>query len=243
MGSKSRIAKYIVPIIQEKIDSNSIHTYVEPFVGGANIIDKIAADKRIGCDKQKYLISLYQNLDKIKTLPENVSREHYASVRECFNKGLDTYEDWYIGAIGFLSSYNGRFFDGGYSGIVKTKTGKVRDYYNEAKQNLLLQAGKLHGIQWKIGDYKDTCSGYKDCVIYCDPPYYNAKQYASSKDFNYEKFWNWCRKMALNNIVLVSEQTAPKDFHCTWELPVERSIDNTKRVEATEKLFMYEVIS
>ena len=34
MGSKSRIAKYIVPILQESIDSNNVTTYIEPFVGG-----------------------------------------------------------------------------------------------------------------------------------------------------------------------------------------------------------------
>ena len=41
MGSKSRIKKHIVPIIQELIDKNEIKTYIEPFVGGANVIDNI----------------------------------------------------------------------------------------------------------------------------------------------------------------------------------------------------------
>lgn len=35
MGSKSRITKYIVPILQDIIDKNNITTYIEPFVGGA----------------------------------------------------------------------------------------------------------------------------------------------------------------------------------------------------------------
>ena len=43
MGSKSRIAKYIVPIIQNYIDDYNIKTYVEPFCGGCNVIDKINA--------------------------------------------------------------------------------------------------------------------------------------------------------------------------------------------------------
>lgn len=34
LGSKSRIAKYIVPIIQKCIDENNITEYYEPFVGG-----------------------------------------------------------------------------------------------------------------------------------------------------------------------------------------------------------------
>ena len=41
MGSKSRIAKQIVPIIQQCIDDSHSDTYIEPFVGGANVIDKI----------------------------------------------------------------------------------------------------------------------------------------------------------------------------------------------------------
>lgn len=34
MGSKSRIKKYIVPIIQSYIDRYEVTTYCEPFVGG-----------------------------------------------------------------------------------------------------------------------------------------------------------------------------------------------------------------
>ena len=41
MGSKSRIAKHIVPIIQNYINENNIEKYVEPFVGGANMICNI----------------------------------------------------------------------------------------------------------------------------------------------------------------------------------------------------------
>ena len=41
MGSKRRIAKYIVPIIREIAQQENVSSYVEPFVGGANLIDKI----------------------------------------------------------------------------------------------------------------------------------------------------------------------------------------------------------
>jgi DNA adenine methylase len=34
MGSKNRIAKHIVPIIQSYIDDNQVQHYIEPFVGG-----------------------------------------------------------------------------------------------------------------------------------------------------------------------------------------------------------------
>ena len=39
-GSKSRLSKYLVPIIQNEINTNCSKYYLEPFVGGANISDK-----------------------------------------------------------------------------------------------------------------------------------------------------------------------------------------------------------
>ena len=44
MGSKSRFAKDIVSILQKTIDDNNVNTYIECFVGGANIIDKISKE-------------------------------------------------------------------------------------------------------------------------------------------------------------------------------------------------------
>lgn len=240
MGSKSRIAKYIVPIIQSYIDNHNIKTYVEPFCGGCNIIDKIKAERKIACDKQKYLIALYNNLDKVSLLPDFVTREHYSEVRDCYNKGLATYPDWYIGAIGFLSSYNGRFFDGGYSGIVHTKANTERNYYDEAKRNFEVQLPFLKDIEFYEGDYVELCSNAKDTLIYCDPPYKGVKQYGSSINFNHEKFWEWCRTMSKNNIVLISEHSAPSDFKYIWSMPIQRTIDNNKRVKSIEKLFTYE---
>lgn len=51
MGSKAKITKYIVPIIQQKIDESGARYYVEPFAGGCNVIDKIKAEYRIASDK------------------------------------------------------------------------------------------------------------------------------------------------------------------------------------------------
>ena len=66
MGSKSRIAKYIVPIIQRYIDENNIDTYVEPFVGGANVIDKINCNIRITQKENYHYMNLFQRNYMIK---------------------------------------------------------------------------------------------------------------------------------------------------------------------------------
>ncbi len=239
MGSKSRIAKDIVPIIQDKIDENGITTYIEPFCGGCNIIDKIKCEKKIASDNHKYLIEMFKNLNLIQALPNFISKEEYSNVRECFNNHQNLYEDWYIGAVGFLASYNGRFFDGGYAGIVHTKSGTTRNYYDEAKRNLLEQIENLQDIEFQYGDYKDLYDAQINCLIYCDPPYQGVKQYGTSKNFDYDKFWKWCKEKSENNIVLVSEHNAPNGWDCIWEHKVIRTMDNNKRVKATEKLFIY----
>ena len=240
MGSKSKITKFIVPIIEEYITKFNICTYVEPFVGGANVIDKIHCGKRIGADINEYLIALYQNKEKVCYLPY-VDKKLYSDVREAYNqKDYSVYEKWFMGAVGFLASYNGRFFDGGYSGLRTIANGTTRDYYLEAQKNFIEQVKLLKGVEFLNGSYNTTCGQFSNTLIYCDPPYRDTKQYGASKYFDSESFWTWCRKMAKNNIVLVSEQTAPSDIKCIWEQEVSRTIkfDSSKKV--TEKLFLVE---
>ena len=86
MGSKSRISKYIIPIIQQRIKDYDIKTYIEPFCGGCNIIDKIQCDTKIASDNHKCLIEIFKNLNRIQSLPDFITKEHYSKVRECFNK-------------------------------------------------------------------------------------------------------------------------------------------------------------
>ena len=62
--SKNRIAKELTPIIQSYI-TDETKGYLEPFVGGANMIDKIEHHNKIGCDIHKELIAL---LNKAKNL-------------------------------------------------------------------------------------------------------------------------------------------------------------------------------
>ena len=236
MGSKSRIKKDIVPILQKIIDDNNITYYIEPFVGGANVIDSIRCKNRIGADIHDKLIALLKYVQNNGELPESVSKELYDDVRD--NKDTDKYEDWFIGAIGFLASYNGRYFDGGYAKTIISKTGVERNYYDEAKRNLEKQRKNLIGIKFGCCDYKEF-GKVKKSLIYCDIPYKNTKQYSTSKNFKHDEFWKWARKMSKNNIVVISELNAPEDFECIWEQTVTRTQNNRDRQQSTEKLFIY----
>ena len=246
MGSKSRIAKYIVPIIQSFIDKSGYTTYYEPFVGGANVIDKIKCKDRIGTDKNEYLIALLNHVKHDRLLADEISKEEYDKVRDFYNgKGEESFSKWYVGNVGFLASYNGRFFDGGYAkpGYEKTKNGlRYRGYYQECKKNLEEQAKNLKGIFFLVSDIglwdEKDIDGFKNYVFYFDPPYKGTKQYGVSKNFDYDRFYDICRKLSRNNIVIVSEENMPDDFTEIWRKPVSRSIKSTDKSYSTEKLFI-----
>ena len=80
MGSKNRLCKEIVPIIQSYINDNKIENYLESFVGGANVIDKIKCKNKYGCDLNKYLIALLDNIKNGWLPPKEVSEELYNKI-------------------------------------------------------------------------------------------------------------------------------------------------------------------
>lgn len=241
MGSKARIAKHILPIILKDRKDNQY--YVEPFMGGANMIDKVDG-LRIGNDINPYIISLLYNASCGKKYIEEIPKDIYSRARKEFNNGINNKFDMFQMAwIGYMASANGRFFDGGYSGISKTQIGTTRDYIRESIDNLYKQLPKLKGIEFNCRDYRGL-EIPKNSIIYCDIPYKNTKQYYLSKDFNHEKFWQWCREKATEgHKVFVSEYNAPDDFECIWQMEVKSSLSANGKIGgnkiSTEKLFTY----
>ena len=233
MGSKARIAKDVAPIINRMIKENKIDVYVEPFVGGANMIQHIKCKKRYGCDNNEYLIAFWTRILQgwNPLVDVEMSRDFYNSVHN--DPGL--YCPEYVALCGFCATYNAKWF-GGYAGIVKTKINTYRNYYDEAVRNVLKQKDYLQGVNFICSDYKKL--HVKNALIYCDPPYQGTAGYKDS--FDHKVYWNWVRKMSKNNIVLCSEYSAPNDFKCIWEKQLIVSLDKSSRGKAIEKLFVHE---
>jgi hypothetical protein len=55
---------------------------------------------------------------------------------------------------------------------------------------------------------------------------------------DHEKFWDWARKMSKNNIVVISEYKAPKDFHCFKKIGKGKT-NAGKESKGNEKLFIF----
>jgi DNA adenine methylase len=235
MGSKSRLAKELAPKLNEIIHNNNIDTYIEPFVGGANMIEHIKCKNKIGSDNNEYLIDMWISLQNGWLPPEELTREMYEDIKN--NK--EEYGKALVAIAGFCATYNAKWF-GGYAGLVKTKIGTYRNYYDESVRNIQKQMLNLMDVEFLNRDYT-YFTGYKNCLIYCDPPYKGTTQYGTSKYFDYDKFWSWVREMSRYNTVLVSEYNAPKDFNCIYEKTLTTTLDKNTRKKDVEKLFVSDI--
>lgn len=232
MGGKTRIAKEILPLILA--DRKKGQYFVEPFCGGCNVTDKVSGN-RIANDSNKYLIATFEGLMSGEKYPEQIDRELYNDVRSCFRAGSDKYDLGFMGWVGFMASYRGKFF-GGYSGAYMRSNGKYEDRIAESVRSVMRQLPKLQGVEFRTGDYRDLQIP-DESIIYCDPPYMGTTGYADG--LNHNEFWQWCRERVYDgHKVYISEYQAPDDFIKIWEKPIQNCLNLNN--ETTEKLFIYE---
>lgn len=233
MGSKNKYWKELLPIILA--DTTGSETYIEPFMGGANMICRVPVSyTRIGNDNHRFLIELLKHVQSGGELPDYVSEERYKDIQ--LNK--DEYPAWEVGFVGFGCSFGAKWFGGFARNIRKDSPDNhlnmtTRNYCAESKRNLLKQAPLLQGIQFTSQDYKSITipSG---SILYCDPPYKGTTKYKDQFDHDY--FYNWLRGLK-NCKIFVSEYSMPGDFTCVWQREVVASFDHSSRKTETEKLF------
>ena len=241
MGSKSKYASYIVPVLQKIIDATGATEYIEYFCGGCNIIDKIKCENKYAYDRSDTLIALLrQAAEDFSQLPEDGSREMWDKGKGYVKDGVMP-EDMSladIGAIEFFASFSNGGFPRGYA-----KNSTTRNYYKEAWRNLREQAPNLKGITFGVKDYTtvDPLSE-AGAVIYLDPPYQGTKfyGYANQPKMDYTFFWNWVRELSKQNFVIVSEQSAPEDFIPIWTQKVTRTTNKENNFKAVENLWVYD---
>ena len=246
MGSKSKISGEIVPILQKFIDEKGIKTYIEPFVGGANIIDKINCEKKLGFDKNESLIALLQDAQLGgPNIPKTMSREDWDKWKEVYRNyeghlienNISFSNQVAIGATAFFGSFSCRGFSGGMANNTSN-----RDYYESRRNSLMKQAAQkgFREITFSVWDYTmiPIVNLDETVLIYSDPPYQNTKAYGYKFEtgFNHEEYWNWIRECSKKCIVVCSEQTFPDDFEIIWQKQVKRTNGADNNFKAVEKL-------
>ena len=186
--------------------------------------------KIILSDANKDIILMWKKLKRGGwTLPRTCGREKYEDLKASKKHSADR------GFYGVSCAYSGIFFAG-----YRPKS-KRQNFFKKSRENIS-ETGKL--LKLNSRRIKLTCSSYRDfkpkgMTIYCDPPYednkFNIKHF---NDFDSKLFWDTMRKWSKDNLVIISEYKAPKDFKCVWKKDT-KSVFSGKSKTRVEKLFMY----
>jgi len=239
MGSKDKISKEI----KEIIDLNRTgleQAYVEPMVGGANMIDKIKG-VRIAADNNKYLIAMWQGLQQGLIYPKEISKQMYDNAKSDFKNGSNVfYSDFLIGWIGFMASFNGKFYNGYASDYIDGKNKKIqydRNYIDESIRNIETQIQLIKDIEFYCCDYSQLIIPEKS-IIYCDIPYNDTTKYRTNI-FDYPTFYDWAElKSEEGHKVFISEYWMPESrFTKIWQKKIKSNL-STKTQNKIECLFI-----
>lgn len=229
MGGKSQIAQKIVHTISplEPMWRAEGRAWVEPFVGGANVIELVGG-VRYANDIDSELIALLSAVSDGYLPPASVSREEYYRVKESPSK----YSPECRGFVSICCSFGAKKW-GGYA-----SNARGHNYARAGQCALVRMASKLRGIVFTAGSYKQMYIP-PHSIIYCDPPYKETTGYRSGK-FNSCEFWEWCRAMSkAGHRVFVSEYNGPSDFHLLWTHEVKgRLSSESNSIIKEERLFM-----
>lgn len=217
-GGKKRIGKRIhkAILLLETDLYKEPNPYFEPFVGMAGVLRYFGKDKNrnlSACDLNTDLIKMWKAVQRGWKPPLTCSKEEYEKLK---NSKRHSAKRAFVGVVAswggdYFKSYrlhlqpNGKdFMAEGYRGIMDIKPDimKVKFFDATSYDNFEIE----------------NCT-----TIYCDPPYCGNKLGISNKEslfqnFDYEKFWNKMREWSVNNLVVISEWTAPEDFQKIWEV-------------------------
>lgn len=238
-GSKRRYAKEILLAILHDIRAQGKEIpscWVEPFVGGANIIDRAGGyfPQRIGSDINGHLIYFYKAIQAGWIPPEALSQEEWTIWKEKSNKPPSIQESPMIAFAGIPCSYMGRWFTS-----YAHPNERSKSYSREGRNSILKQKPDLMGIDFIHSDYKDLLLP-EGSIIYCDPPYRGSRVFADRKlpDDFYNEFWSFCEnKIRLGHQVYISEYSSPDGWECIWSKEVISAFRGPETRLRVEKLF------
>lgn len=203
--------------------------YIEPFVGGGNMIDKVPAEIRFGYDINEYAVAYLDAISRGWLPPRAVSERTYNLVKDC----PKSYPKELVGFVGFGCSYGGKFF-GGYGRNGSTNPFR-KPFQLEAFLSAKKQAPFVSGVLFECRGF-DEVSVPCGATVYCDPPYQSTTGYGA--EFDHDIFWAWAGALAMRCRVFVSEYTAPPNWLAVWEKNTTSSLTaNTGGKIAVERLF------
>jgi len=231
-GSKKRLSKTLKPFIEQYIKSDSI--YVEPFMGGCNMLTEIDAKIKYGYDYNEYVVEFFKALQNNSFYPPDfIDKETYDKIKK--DKEYQDNNKPLTAWVALGCSFGAKWF-GGYAKDV-TKAGKSRQMI--ARNGLDKQIPKLKNIIFNYSSYDDI-EIQENMVVYCDPPYADTLKYKD--DFDSEKFWDWVLEKSEICPILISEYKKHSNEKYSDIIPIFTKDVNCAMDECsnrTEKLFIH----
>lgn len=245
-GGKQKLGKRIYEVldtIEEYFEEDTRLDYLEPFVGFCGVMKHFAGEQLsasearkvlIGCDANKDVIAMWKATQRGWKPPITCTKKRYEELKNSKRTSRER------GFIGVACSYSGIFFVG-YRGTQTFRNGTTKSRTVSSAEMTATSVNKIakmvKNVKFKVCNYQDMSP--KNMLIYCDPPYAsNDYQQSSFFDFDSDKFWKIMKKWSKDNIVVVSEYKAPKDFKMIWQSKT-NVMHNGKNNIKTEKLFVY----
>lgn len=236
-GSKARIIKPIKHIIENVCPKD--YTFVDMFMGGANVICDINIENKIGNDINTFVYHLWNDVKKGTFIaPSELSKQQYYSMKlDAIKWGGKRYKKSLLGYVSTSCSFGGSPWNGYASFNPKKNENHILEAYNSFNKQVS-NFINLDTTTFTNKSYNDLIIPNKS-FIYCDPPYRNTKGY--KVDFDFNQFDNWIRQEVNNGkIFLISEYSMPNDFICIWSKTLQDGM-NKGVVGKTkcEKLFVH----
>lgn len=219
LGSKARHAKEIVAITLANRRPDQI--YVEPFVGGGNVIVNVPQGAgRIANDKNYAMVALLDALGNRGWLPpETMTQAEWRKVMK-LKSGLDE-APWDVQAL-YAFAATGPTFGSMWAGQwAKDYPGMEGTRYRQAREAAIRDIPGLTGIEFHHGSFADLVIPDR-ALVYCDPPYSGTTGYSGAKtiikvdeslgknDWKTNAFWKWADALVDRGChVFVSEYKGP----------------------------------
>ena len=197
-GGKARNAKEIADYINRVI---GILPYLEPFCGALSVGCKVNAKDKTMSDVDTYMISMWRAVQNGWQPPVDVSEEMYKTIR----KTPDAYPKEMAAFVSYACSFAAA--GGGYA---RDKVGT--NYALTGSNSVMKKKPFLKRMNFFECSYTHWAS-VTGAVIYCDPPYKDTSQeYRVNKKqrFDSDAFWEQVKLWANNNVVFISELSAPE---------------------------------
>jgi site-specific DNA-adenine methylase len=241
-GGKQRIGAEIAQAIYDVSTCVSeksgfeIKGYCEPFCGMLGVYRHIP-DLFEDTHKLKYkagdinesVIEMWKASQQGLSPPNSVSKERYEKLKKSKIPSAEK------GFVGHHCSFGGIYFK-------RFREERCKgSIYKNGITNLQNITEKIKDVKFRSGSYTKF-SNLKGYIIYCDPPYAKYNNYYNIDNkiirFDNDKFWDWVREMSKNNIIFVSEYSAPKGIKSVLNIETSTSYGQGGKVKNIEKLYL-----